>query len=73
MGNRLWEPKLESKGLVKKLKDKGVKFELMPETDAMKFLEMNNNYFKLTSYRKNFHKNIIEGKSVYSNLDFCIL
>ena len=70
MGNRLREPKLESKGLVKKLKDKGVKFELMPETDAIKFLEMNNNYFKLTSYRKNFHKNIIEGKSVYSNLDF---
>lgn len=70
MGDRIREPKLVSSELIKKLKDKGVKFELMLEGDAIKFLEENNNYFKLTSYRKNFPNNKNEGKTIYSNLDF---
>lgn len=73
MGDKVREPKLVSSELIEKLKGKGVKFELMLEVDAIKFLEENNNYFKLTSYRKNFPNNRVEGKTVYFNLDFLYL
>lgn len=68
------KPMLKTKELIDHLKEKGVKFELISVEDAEQYLEENNNYFKLVSYRKNFPqydygKN--EGK--YINLDFKML
>lgn len=51
-------------------KSKGVKFEKFSEDDAIKYLEENNNYFKLRAFRKNFTKN---QKGLYLNLDFAQL
>ncbi len=68
------KPMLNSKEQIEHLKDKGVKFELISDIDAEKYLKDNNNYFKLTSYRKNFPKyenGCNMGK--YINLDFKML
>ncbi|SEQ18757.1 Abortive infection bacteriophage resistance protein [Lachnospiraceae bacterium NE2001] len=53
------------------LKEKGVKFAIMDETFAKEYLRHNNNYFKLTAYRKNYDKHP-DGKNAdkYINLDF---
>ncbi len=53
------------------LKNKGVKFDVMDETSAKEYLCHNNNYFKLTSYRKNYEKHP-DGINVdkYIDLDF---
>ena len=53
---------------------KGIRFELMTCEDAILYLEKNNNYFRLRSYRKNFAK-VEEGsrKGEYANLDFKML
>ena len=59
---------------VQQLKDKGVKFDLMSETDAEKYLRENNNYFRIRSYRVGFSKHVggaNDGK--YTNLDFAML
>ena len=50
------KPMLNAEELVKHLEEKGVKFELTSIDDAQKYLQKNNNYFKLVSYRKNFQK-----------------
>ncbi len=47
---------LSSVELVEHLESKGIKFELMNKEDAIKYLESNNNYFRLASYRKSFPK-----------------
>lgn len=70
MGKRENEPKLVSSQFIERLINKGITFDLITEDEAVKFLEQNSNYFKLTSYRKNFSSNIIGGKRIYSNLDF---
>lgn len=56
------------------LKSKGVKFNIMNEDDAKGYLSNNNNYFKLTSYRKNYMKHP-DGAYVgqYINLEFAYL
>lgn len=53
---------------------KGIRFELMTRADAASYLENNNNYFRLRSYRKGFAK-VEEGprKGEYANLDFKML
>lgn len=51
-------------------KSKGVKFKKFSEDDAIKYLEENNNYFKLRAFRKNFTKN---QKGLYLDLDFAQL
>lgn len=59
---------------VEHLKSKGVRFALMSEADAEKYLAQNNNYFRLRSYRTSFGK-VEEGprKGQYANLDFKML
>ena len=56
------------------LKSKGVRFDLISETDACSYLAENNNYFRIRSYRTNFEK-VTEGarKGQYANLDFKML
>lgn len=68
------KPMLSPSELINHLESKGVKFELISKEDAQKYLEENNNFFKLVSYRKNFPKyenGDNEGK--YINLDFKML
>lgn len=46
--------------------EKGIKFQLMTRTEAVKFLSERNNYLRIASYRKNYQKH--NGK--YCDLDF---
>lgn len=62
------KPKLNYTEQMEHLKKKGVTFERISEEDAVAYLMENNNLFKLSSYRKNFNKDIT--KSVYLDLDF---
>jgi abortive infection bacteriophage resistance protein len=65
------KPKLTIEQQVAKLKEKGVEFKFFKEEDAYNYLKGNNNFFKLTSYRKNFIK-VQYGlrRGIYENLDF---
>lgn len=68
------KPMLNADEQIEHLVEKGIKFDIKSKEDAKKYLEKNNNYFKLTSYRKNFQKyenGINKGK--YINLDFEML
>ena len=68
------KPMLNAEELINHLEEKGVKFELINKEDAKKYLEENNNYFKLVSYRKNFPKyENGENLGKYINLDFKML
>lgn len=68
------KPMLTPSELVEHLESKGIKFELINKEDAKKYLEENNNYFNLVSYRKNFPKyENGENKGKYINLDFEML
>ena len=71
---KITKPMLSAEELIKHLDDKGIKFELSSKEDAKKYLEENNNYFKLSSYRKNFQK-YESGERIgqYINLDFEML
>lgn len=42
--------------LIKYAAEKGIKFEVCNKKDAEDFIKNKNNYFKITSYRKNFQK-----------------
>ena len=68
------KPMLTPSELIGHLELKGVKFELINKENAQKYLEENNNYFKLVSYRKNFSK-YENGENVgkYIDLDFKML
>ncbi|MEY8460677.1 Abi family protein [Eggerthellaceae bacterium 24-137] len=59
---------------VEHLKQKGVRFEKISEEDARTYLERNNNFFRIRSYRTNFEK-VAEGARAdqYVNLDFKML
>lgn len=60
--------------LVNHLKEKGVKFSIMSENDAITYLSKNNNFFKLTSYRKNYLKYTNgENADKYEDLEFAYL
>ena len=65
------KPKLTYQQQIEHLIAKGIKFEHFKKDDALRYLEDNNNFFKLSSYRKNFAKNDKTGK--YINLDFAQL
>ncbi|KAF0351650.1 Abi family protein [Pediococcus pentosaceus] len=51
------------------MKERNIQFEIVSESEAIAFMESNNYYFKLASFRKNFPK--LNGK--YLNLDFAYL
>ncbi len=72
--------KLQTKSILKisemvsYLKNKNVKFDLISETEAEKYLRCNN-YYNIISYRHNFEKYLINGKFIdkYIDLDFAYL
>ena len=53
------------------MKIKGIKFNIVKEEDAKIFLQNNNYYMKLASYRENYDKRKSNGE--YINLDFAYL
>ena len=68
------KPRLSLDEQIAYLKEKGVQFNITNETDARTYLERNNNYFKLTAYRKNYDKHPGgENKGKYINLEFAYL
>lgn len=68
------KPWLDSKAQVEHLRSKGVKFNLMTQSEAEDYLARNSNYFRLRAYRTGFPK-VPEGKrkGEYVNLDFKML
>lgn len=68
------KPMLNEREQIEHLLKNGVKFEIISEKDAEEYLKKNNNYFKLTAYRKNFEKYATgKNKDKYINLDFQML
>lgn len=57
--------------LITHMKIKGIKFDIVKEEEAKQFLQNNNYYMKLASYRANYDKRRIDG--TYINLDFAYL
>lgn len=48
--------KLSYEGQINHLKSKGILFNKVSETKALEYLKLNNNFFKLKSYRKTLIK-----------------
>ena len=68
------KPLIKAKQQVNHLKNKGITFHYCSESAAVDYLRENNNYFKLTSYRKNYGKyENRKKKGKYINLDFAYL
>lgn len=65
------KPKLSYSGQLQHLECKGVSFALVSKRQALIYLRDNNNLFKLSSYRKNFSKDITGTR--YIHLDFAYL
>lgn len=57
--------------LIIHMKSKGIKFDIVKEDEARAFLQNNNYYMKLASYRENYDKK--KGNEEYINLDFAYL
>ena len=65
---------MNSEELIQHMKRKGIKFDIVSEKDAKQFLENNNYYMKLASYRDNYDKiNEGERQGEYKNLEFAYL
>lgn len=60
-----------SEELIVHMKEKGISFGIVSEEDAKSFLQNNNYYMKLASYRANYDKRKSDGK--YINLEFAYL
>lgn len=68
------KPKLSIDDQILHLQSKGIKFDEMSVTDAKYYLAENNNFFKLSAYRKNFPKHLSGiNKEKYIDLDFAYL
>ncbi len=68
------KPMLSHKELIDHMKKKGIRFNIINEEAALSFLENNNYYMKLSSYRKNYDlckSGKREGQ--YQNLEFAYL
>lgn len=68
------KPWLTPEQQVAHLASKGVRFSLMSEREAVNYLVVNNNYFRLRSYGSSFQK-VCSGarQGEYANLDFKML
>lgn len=68
-------PMMKISEMVPYLKTKNIKFELISEENAEKYLRDNNNYYNITSYKHNFEKYMVDGIFVnkYIDLDFAYL
>lgn len=65
---------LSTDELIKHMKNKGITFNIVSENDAKIFLQNNNYYMKLASYRTNYPKYLSGAKAgQYINLDFAYL
>ena len=73
-GERMRKPILTSDQLVQHMADNGIKFTIIDQESAKRHLSEHNNYFKLSSYRKNYGK-ITSGpnKGQYEDLEFAYL
>lgn len=68
------KPKLTPEELIEKMKSKGITFNYFSEQDAVNYLKKHNNYYRLSSYRKNYDKHITGvNKEKYIDLDFSYL
>ena len=65
------KPLLSMNELIIHMQNKGIKFNIVNEEDAITFLSSNNYYMKLSSYRFDYQKNPKNGQ--YINLDFAYL
>ena len=67
-------PMMKISEMVPYLKEKNIKFNLVSESEAEKYLKNNNNYYNVTAYKNNFQKYQC-GKLVgkYIDLDFAYL
>ncbi|WP_454949708.1 Abi family protein [Dialister invisus] len=63
--------KLSYEEQINHLKSKGILFNKVSDTEALEYLKLNNNFFKLKSYRKNFNKT--KAKDQYVHLEFAYL
>ena len=56
------------------LKEKGISFDLMTESEAERYLAANSNYFRVASYKHGFPR-VVGGQNdgKYINLDFAML
>lgn len=74
-GDYMRKPKLSIDEQIDHMKnDKGIKFNIVNEDEARKFLTNNSYYFKIKSYAKNYEK-YTEGENAgkYINLEFAYL
>lgn len=57
------------------LKTKNIKFEIVSEEEARKYLRDNNNYYNVTAYKHNFERYFMDGEFVdkFIDLDFAYL
>lgn len=63
--------KLKARELIEHLEtNKGVKFTIISKSNAIKFIERNNYYYKVAAFRKNFSKN---SDNKYIHLEFAHL
>ena len=69
------KPMMRISEMVPYLKEKNIKFEIISEEEASKYLSDNNNYYNVTAYKHNFERYLIDGEFVdkYIDLDFAYL
>lgn len=68
------KPRLSLDEQIQHLKCKGILFNIMDEGSAKQYLKYNNNYYKLTSFRKNYDRHPGgENKGKYIRLEFTYL
>ena len=68
------KPMLSVDQLISHMQSKNITFAVMDVDDVKAYLGKNNNYFKLSSYRKNYSKYTSgERAGQYENLDFAYL
>ena len=69
----LTKPMKSAQDLVEHMKRKGITFNIVSSEDAVQYMEKNNNYFRVASYRKNYNKRLDSKQNPideYVNLDF---